>query len=566
MNNLIIFITYYVLILLSIIGYGLYFLKIIKIKLDFINFGYAGLFGIYILIIYSYFSNLFIAHSETHNLIVLFIGLILFFYSMKKKYFLYKSEIIIFVIVFSLLFIAVIQFKNHDDFPYYHFPYTYYLTQQSLYIGVGQFNHGFRTQSSIFYISSLFYLPYAKFYLFNFISIFILGFANIILLNKLFKRSKFLFSKNTQKNFIYFLSLLSFIFINIFFYRMAEYGTDRAAMILVFLFVIELLKFLTSKIIKKNNLFTIYIFGALIISFKAFYILYIVFILPLFFYILKKKKTYIKSLYFLFFNKYFLLFIILFSFVLFTYYINTGCLIYPLSFTCSNEISWGIPISEVKSMNSWYELWSKAGAGPNFRMDNPEEYIKSFNWVNNWIDTYFFNKVSDFILGVILLIIITLFLFRNVFFNKKIMRLDNQVFLVYLLILILGFEWFYNHPALRYGGYHILALMLFIPISVKLGLLKINVKEYSKKVIILISLTTIIFISRNINRIMNEVELYNYQPISKTYYFIDDGHFRIQKHMDKLIKHHNKCKKEKIECNTEPKIKNILGKIVFINQ
>ena len=79
------------------------------------------------------------------------------------------------------------------------------------------------------------------------------------------------------------------------------------------------------------------------------------------------------------------------------------------------------------------------------------------------------------------------------------MRLDNQVFLVYLLILILGFEWFYNHPALRYGGYHILALMLFIPISVKLGLLKINVKEYSKKVIILISLTTIIFISRNIN-------------------------------------------------------------------
>jgi hypothetical protein len=566
MNNLIIFITYYVLILLSIIGYGLYFLKIIKIKLDFINFGYAGLFGIYILIIYSYFSNLFIAHSETHNLIVLFIGLILFFYSMKKKYFLYKSEIIIFVIVFSLLFIAVIQFKNHDDFPYYHFPYTYYLTQQSLYIGVGQFNHGFRTQSSIFYISSLFYLPYAKFYLFNFISIFILGFANIILLNKLFERSKFLFSKNTQKNFIYFLSLLSFIFINIFFYRMAEYGTDRAAMILVFLFVIELLKFLTSKIIKKNNLFTIYIFGALIISFKAFYILYIVFILPLFFYILKKKKTYIKSLYFLFFNKYFLLFIILFSFVLFTYYINTGCLIYPLSFTCSNEISWGIPISEVKSMNSWYELWSKAGAGPNFRMDNPEEYIKSFNWVNNWIDTYFFNKVSDFILGVILLIIITLFLFRNVFFNKKIMRLDNQVVLVYLLILILGFEWFYNHPALRYGGYHILALMLFIPISVKLGLLKINVKEYSKKVIILISLTTIIFISRNINRIMNEVELYNYQPISKTYYFIDDGHFRIQKHMDKLIKHHNKCKKEKIECNTEPKIKNILGKIVFINQ
>ena len=24
---------------------------------------------------------------------------------------------------------------------------------------------------------------------------------------------------------------------------------------------------------------------------------------------------------------------------------------------------------------------------------------------------------------------------------------------------ILGVEWFYNHPALRYGGYHIIALL-----------------------------------------------------------------------------------------------------------
>ena len=94
MNNFIIFTTYYVLILLSIIGYGLYFLKILKIKLDFINFGYAGLFGIYILIIYSYFSNLFIAHSVTHNLIVLFIGLILFFYSMKKNIFYTKVKLL----------------------------------------------------------------------------------------------------------------------------------------------------------------------------------------------------------------------------------------------------------------------------------------------------------------------------------------------------------------------------------------------------------------------------------------------------------------------------------------
>jgi len=474
-----------------------------KIEFNLINFGYAGLFGIYILVVYSYFSNLFIAHTETHNLIILCIGLILFICLIKQKYSLYKSEIILSLIVFILLFSAVLQFKNHDDFSYYHFPYTYYLTQQSLHIGIGQFNHGFRTPSSIFYINSLFYLPYAKFYLFNFSSIFILGFTNIILLKKIHNYFKFISNKNEQLNFINFLSLLSFIFINIFFYRLSEYGTDRAAMVLVFLFIIELLNFVNFKNIKTLNLFYIYLLGALIVSLKTFYILYIIFIVPLFAYILKNKKNYIQTSYFLFFNKYFILFLLLFLFILFTYYINTGCLVYPLRLTCFDGLSWGIPLAQVQQMNDWYELWSKGGAGPNFRIDNPATYIKNFNWISNWIDIYFFNKVSDFLLGVIFLIGVFLFFFKDNFFNKKMNRVDNHVYLVYLLILILGIEWFYNHPALRYGGYHIIALLLFIPISIKLGSSKIEFKKYSKIIIVLLCLTTIIFISRNIGKIIN---------------------------------------------------------------
>jgi hypothetical protein len=566
MNNFFIFISYYILILTSIVGYGIFFVKLLKLKLDFINFGYAGLFGIYILIVYSYFSNLFIAHNESHNLVILFIGLILFIYSIKQKYSLYKNEIFFSLIVFSLLFCAVLQFKNHDDFPYYHFPYTYYLTQQSLHIGIGQFNHGFRTPSSIFYINSLFYLPYAKFYLLNFFSLFILGFANIVLLKKVHNYFKFVFTKDKQLNFIHFLSLLSFVFINIFFYRISEYGTDRAAMILVFLFIIELLNFINLKTVKTYNLFYIYLLGALIISFKAFYILYIIFIIPLFLYILRNKKNYIQTSYFLFFNRYFILVLVLIFFIIFTYFINTGCLVYPLSLTCFDGISWGIPLIQVQQMNDWYELWSKGGAAPNFRIENPEEYIKNFNWISNWIDIYFFNKVSDFILGIILLISIFLFFFKKSFFKKTRIKVDHHVYLVYLLILILGIEWFYNHPALRYGGYHIIALVLFIPISVKLGSAQIDLKKYSKISIVLVSLTTIIFLSRNINRIVNEVEQYSYKPIRQTYYFLDDSHFRIQKEMDQSIEQYNNCKNKDFECNKDVKIKKVMGKIIFINQ
>jgi hypothetical protein len=566
MNNFFIFISYYILILTSIVGYGIFFVKLLKLKLDFINFGYAGLFGIYILIVYSYFSNLFIAHTESHNLVILFIGLILFIYSIKQKYSLYKNEIFFSLIVFSLLFCAVLQFKNHDDFPYYHFPYTYYLTQQSLHIGIGQFNHGFRTTSSIFYINSLFYLPHAKFYLFNFFSLFILGFANIVLLRKVHNYFKFVFTKDKQLNFIHFLSLLSFVFINIFFYRISEYGTDRAAMILVFLFIIELLNFINLKTVKTYNLFYIYLLGALIISFKAFYILYIIFIIPLFLYILRNKKNYIQTSYFLFFNRYFILVLVLIFFIIFTYFINTGCLVYPLSLTCFDGISWGVPLIQVQQMNDFYELWSKGGAAPNFRIDNPEEYIKNFNWISNWIDIYFFNKVSDFILGIILLISIFLFFFKKSFFKKTIIKVDHHVYLVYLLILILGIEWFYNHPALRYGGYHIIALLVFIPISVKLGSSQIDLKKYSKISIVLVSLTIIIFLSRNISRIVNEVEQHSYKPIKQTYYFLDDNHFRIQEKMDQLIEQYNNCKNKNFECNKDVKIKKVMGKIIFINQ
>ena len=566
MYNLVIFTFYYILILVSIVGYGLFFLKILKVKLDFINLGYVGLFGIYILIIYSYFSNFFISHNEFHNLAIHFIGLILFTYLIKQKYSEYKSEIIFFFIVFIILFCALFQFKNHDDFSYYHFPYTYYLTQQSLYIGVGQFNHGFRTPSSIFYINSLFHLPYAKFYLLNFFSIFILGFANIILLKKIHNYFKFLSIKNIQLNFIHFLSLLSFIFINIFFYRLSEYGTDRAAMIVIFLFVIELLNIINLRIIKKPNIFYIYLLGALIVSFKAFYILYIVFIIPLFLHISKKNKNYIQTFSVLFFNKYCALFLVLLFFVLFTYFINTGCVLYPLSFTCLDNVSWSIALTEVQRMNDWYELWSKGGAAPNFLIENQDEYIQGFNWVTNWIDIYFFNKVSDFILGITFLIVVVLFFFKDSFFNKKIIKIDNYVYLIYLLIFILGVEWFYNHPALRYGGYHILALLLFIPISIKLSSSQVDIKKYTRITIVLVSITIITFLSRNINRIIKEVEFYGYKPITQTFYFVDDNHFRIQKKMDKLLEQYNHCKISKIECDKNVKIKKVMGKVIFINQ
>ena len=551
-NNFILFLSSYFLILFSIIGYGTIFLRLFNNKIEH-NFGYIGLCGIFFLIFYSYTSNIFFPHSEFHNLIFLSVGLIFFIIFFKKNFLKLRKEFILTSAIFSLLFTSSLIFKNHDDFSYYHFPYTFYLTQQSFNFGVGQFNHGFRTPSSIFYLNSLFYLPVVKYYLFNFSALYILGFSNIILLKKIhiFFNSLNLNNKVIFKyNYLNFLSLFVFTFINIFFYRIGEHGTDRSAQILIFILIIIILEYFLISKLNKINLIFIYILLGLIISLKAFYILYILVLLPLFLFIYEKKNNLILTLNFFINNKIFLFLFILIFLIFGSYFVNTGCFIYPVSFTCVENLSWSLPINEVNRMNNWYELWSKAGANPNFRVDNPDQYIVKLNWLSNWINNYFFNKMSDFILGVLFIILIFfLYCFKNKHSKiKNKTKLNKHSILLFSILVILTFEWFYNHPALRYGGYCLLTLLLFIPSSLILSRFNIDMKKFTNFVFVITLITTFIFLGRNFYRINKEINFYNYMPLKVTFYEIDKHNFRIQNQMDKFEKN---------------RIKIIYGKKVF---
>ena len=91
----------------------------------------------------------------------------------------------------------------------------------------------------------------------------------------------------------------------------------------------------------------------------------------------------------------------------------TGCFVYPVAKTCVGSFFWGVGTTYAESAMAWYELWSKAGATPNYRVDNPELYISGFNWVSNWIDNYFFNKVSDTLLGIIAIVLLYILFIRK---------------------------------------------------------------------------------------------------------------------------------------------------------
>ena len=542
--NILIFTSFYILIIFSVIGYGLFFGKFVNKESTTYNLGYSGLVGIFFLIIYSYISHFFISHGLLHNSILLIIGIFLsvafIFKNSEKKFFL------LILLVFLILYIGLIIFKTHDDFPYYHFPYSYYLTQNSTLIGIGIFNHGFRTPSSLFYLSSIFYLPFIKYNLFLMPAILILGFVNLILLSKIIKN----FNLN-KIDYSTYLCLLSLAFINIFFYRIQEHGTDRSAQILVFILFIDLLLFVSFQSNFKKNINNILIILGLIISLKSFYILYLLFIVPIFYILYKDDKLnlIIQTIK----TKIFLLFLLFFFIILFVNFLNSSCLLYPINFTCFDNLNWSIGSNEVLKMNNWYELWSKGGAGPNHRVENPDLYIQNLNWLSNWISIYFFNKISDFLAGLLFLLIIFFF----IFYSKTKIKIKNNDyrFFIFGVVIILFFEWFWNHPALRYGGYCIIALLLFFPFSLILEKFNNTHKNLKIKFLSIILLIFLIFFVRNFMRIIDENEKYDYKPLKDVYYRIDANHFRINDTFNNLIINYENCKLNTNKCNTKLKPK-----------
>ncbi len=567
-NLLILFVSYFI-VSISLIGYGNLFVKFFTKKYKTINFGYLGIFGLVFSIFIAYLSNFFIPHNYIFNSIYIILGIFGFILLFREfKIYVLKKDFYLFFSIFILAFISLLIFKNHDDFSYYHFVYTYNLTQFDLLVGTGQFNHGFRTPSSIFYINSLFYLPLIKYFSFNFAAVFVLGFSNIILLKKIriINSKKFNFNNKTiiKNDCVVFFSLLSLIFINIFFYRIGEHGTDRSAQILIMILASEVLSVLTSRTKYYEMNLKIYALLIFIISLKAFYILYLLILIPIYIYysnfykftdLIKKNIM----------NSYIIIFFIIFLFIISSYFFSSGCLIYPVKITCFENFSWSIPIIQVENMNTWYQQWSKAGAGPDFRIDNPEVYIKYFNWVGNWIDKYFFNKVSDFLLGIIFLSLIIFITYSKISVKKTKIDLNNYQIIFYFLILILFLEWFYNHPSLRYGGFSLVALIFFLPLSIKLSSFKINTNKFQITTIILIFITASVFTGRNLNRINNERILYKYNPLEDAFYKVKNSYFQENKNILDKISNYQNCEINNTCKEDEIKIKKKFGKYIFEN-
>ena len=171
----------------SYIGFGIFFSNIIFNNRTRLNLGQLGLLGVFFLIILSYLTSLFVPHDSFHNILFLVIGGLIFFDNRTrvKKF---EIKIILYIILFTLVFFFIA--KNHDDFQYYHLPFSLSLSENKISFGMGLLNYGYRHHSSILFLNSLTLLPWIKYYLFNLPNYLIFIFVNFILLNEVIKNIK----------------------------------------------------------------------------------------------------------------------------------------------------------------------------------------------------------------------------------------------------------------------------------------------------------------------------------------------------------------------------------------
>ena len=495
MFDIVIFISAYLFLLFSILGFGIFFYRLSFEKLDDLsheNSIYIGFYGLFFVTLISLFTSLFLSHNLLHNSLLHIFGVFYFLtIKIKNKKEFSKIIFLISIIVFSALLIS----KTHDDFSYYHFPFTKYLTENKIIFGMGNINHGYNLLSSLFFLNSTFYLPLIGYYSFHYSTVFFLIFFNFFIFKEILN------PKN--EDLVKFLFILAFSFFNLSFNRIAEYGTDKPGQLLISILVIKLIQIVLFNKEKEKISKIIFLLPLLAycISLKTYFLPYIILGLIIF----TIKTDVIKSLKSIFNSKSIIFFLLILIIYFFHHFVSTGCIISPLAATCfEDQFSWAR--KDMIKLSIWVEQWSKAGAGPNFRVENVQDYIKNFNWVPNWAEKYFYIKVLDQLAILFSSIIVLFLIFKDFKFNQKNrIKLDKKLIFFYILILIIFLTWFSKHPTLRYGGYAIVFLIISIPVSVLISNLK-NRNFFNKRLKFFIIFVIIVFNFKNINRIGKEIE------------------------------------------------------------
>lgn len=519
-KNFLEFILLYFFFSSSAMGYGSLILKILNFK----NFS-LSLSGIIGLFLYSYiitFLHFFFAISEKNNLIILLLGLIIFIFTYKNKIFEYfqfniKKNIIILLII--TIFLMFYGYKPHEDFGFYHLPYIKSFLSEKIIFGFVNINDGYLWNSMLFNLSALFVLPYFGIKGVFIVPIIFYSFFILILSNEIFLNLK---NKYFYPSCIF--SLLVLFYFVIKFSRIAEFGADIPSHILAFIVILYFIKFFEfnniSTQIRYNYVVLISLLSIFSLTIKISNLSILIFI----FFIL------ILNLKFLNFKKILFPFIFLLIFLLLwivQQFIYSGCLFYPLNFTCIDTI-WSSK-KYIQDTVSLLEVTNKSFGAYEGQLI-ASEYIQNFNWTSNWFSR---NKI-EFAEHILAIFIAPFFL---LLFNTNLINKNKKVFFIikskyfylciFFYIFLSFYIWFTKSPVARFAIPFFVVSIFFIIylLSIKKKYLNFN----KKSIYIIIFLCLIFNLNKNFLRVFKNNEFESFWPK-----IIDNKYITIQKINEKI--------------------------------
>ncbi len=460
-------------------------------KSDFID---TSIIGIIFASIIPLFVNFFLPLSLINNSIIFFVILFVFLI-LKLKI---KKNDYFFILIASILSFIIILYDNEyrPDAGLYHLPYTQILNEQNIPIGLTNIHTRFGHISIIQYLSAFNLNIFT-----NEIGIIIpisiiFSFIYLYFLYDIYK----LLNKKEEFSLCKVFSVFVLIYISYKINRYSEFGNDAPAHLMFFYFISKFLKFnkYSFNDARKAYLYVVYLFLN-----KVFFVL--TFLLLIFFF-QKNKKLILNSI------------ISLPSFVLSIWILKnvliSGCMIFPIKITCFESLKWTnlelINYAEIEG-----EAWAKAWPQNTDKKITMEEFIENFKWLDAWLSVHF-KYILKILLPYIIFIIIILFYALNI---KK--KSSNNSISDYKYFLLLSFSllsiifFFLKFPTYRYG-YSYLILFFFI---ISIWCLKfINKQKFLNICRILISMSLIIIISKQLIRYQKNYNTKNYLPM---HIFID---------------------------------------------
>lgn len=361
----------------------------------------------------------------------------------KLSHILTFENIFLYIFIPGILLISSSDINFHYDAAYYHLNHQNWLRSSNLIIGTVNIFWPFGMSSIYEYISSMLWFNDSLIYL---------HFLNLIFLQFLFSFIFYHLLNSTNRNFKFtsiFLVLFS-IFDNFgisggrngFVYIQEIGKQDTTVAILFFITSILILDKIQKRYASKNDLLLISLLVFFIFEIKVSGVIIFVLYFILIFILIKNSEYRLRSL--LYLQSPTILFGLIWSI---KSIMTTGCLIFPLSFTCY-ESFWWYEIGSTERVEAYTTATSFSFM--QYFLDDNLNFLDWVNYflfsdINSTFSNYYLSVYSNFLISFVLILFI-----KYLLFNKKVLDKQFKLILLTYITLSISYLIFYG-PIPRYS-------------------------------------------------------------------------------------------------------------------